>query len=109
MPLSFDDDGSQATTSSEVELFTPITLDLTSWCTVNLHNLVSGDAIRIKTYVYDVNTTTIRVIYNDRVSYSHIKDDPVYYVPPLPTDNFRVTIQRVAGSDRTVTWRRGSY
>ena len=109
MALSFDADGSQATTASEVQLFAAQTSNLTYWCKVNLHNMVSGDVIRIKTYVNDSNASTARVLYDDRVSFSHAKDEPVYYIPPTPTDSFRVTIQRVSGSDRTVTWRRGSY
>lgn len=109
MVLSFDADGSLLTTASEQDLFVAQTSDLTYWCKVNLHNLVSGDAVRIKTYVNDSNATTPRIIYNDRVSFSHINGDPVYYIPPIPTDSFKVTIQRVAGSDRTITWRRGSY
>ncbi len=109
MGLSFDADGSILADGTEQDLFTAQTTEFTYWCKVFCHNMASGDAVIIRTYVQDENALTARVLYEDRVTYSIIKDDPVYYIPPVPTDNYKVTIQQTDGTNRTYTWRRGTY
>lgn len=109
MVLSFDADGSQAVTSSETFLFVAITDERTYFCHIFCHNMTSGDVYDIRTYINDKNASTTRVEYKDRISFSDVENKPVYYIPPIPTDSFRVSIQKISGTDRTFTWRRGSF
>ena len=109
MGLSFDADGSQIADGTEQDLFAAQTTLATYWCKVSCHNMASGDVVRIRTYVKDENSATTRVLYDDRVSYSHIKTDPVYYIPPIPTNSFKVSIEQTDGTNRTFTWLRGTY
>lgn len=109
MTLSFDADGSQAVTSTETDLFTAQTTGATYWCNVYCQNMTSGDIYIIRTYVKDENAATTRVLYEDTVSFADIEDQPTYYIPPVPTNSFRVTVQKSSGTDRTFTWRRGTY
>ena len=109
MFLLFDADGSELVTDTETELFTSQTVPATYFCNVFCQNMESGDVYIIRTYIRDENTATERVLYNDQISFSLIKDKPAYYIPPIPTDSFRVTVQKISGVDRIFTWRRGTY
>lgn len=109
MVLSFDANGSQSVTSSETDLFTAVTSLKTYFCYVSCHNMASGDIFVIRTYVKDENTSTTRVLYKDIITYGLIQNQPIYFVPPVPTNSFKVTIQKLSGTDRTFTWVRGSF
>lgn len=109
MVLSFDADGSQPVDSSETFLFTAQTTLATYFCYIFCHNMAEGDVYRIRTYVKDENTSTTRVLYNDKVRFKDIDGNPVYYIPPIPTNSFRVSIQKIEGTDRTFTWVRGTF
>ena len=109
MVLSFDADGSQAVTDAEVELFAAQTDEKTYWCKVFCNDMMAGDTYIIRTYVQDENASTTRVLYEDEVTFSDIEDQPTYYIPPVPTNSFRVTMEKLSGTDRTFTWRRGTY
>ncbi len=109
MVLSFDADGSQAVTSSETFLFAAITTTSAFFCYVHCHNMAAGDEYIIRTYVKDENAATTRILYEDTVRFIDIEDEPTYYIPPVPTESFRVSIQKVAGTDRTFTWQRGTF
>jgi len=109
MVLSFDADGSQAITSTETFLFGEQTTEATYFCYVHLNTMASGDVYIIRTYVEDGNASVPRVIYEDTISFSDIDGQPTYYIPPLPTQTFRVSIQKTSGTDRTFTWQRGTF
>jgi len=95
-------DGTQSTTASEVNLF-----DLTAneefaaW--IFLHNMTASETFRIKVYVKDQSAGSMRQ-YNS-VDYTGVQASPALYIPPVLTKQFRVTIQRTAGSDRQVNWQ----
>lgn len=109
MVLNFDADGSKDVTSTETFLFAEQTDEKTYFAYVHCHNMADGDVYRIRTYVKDANASTTRVIYNDKVRFKDIDGKPTYYIPPLPTQSFRVSVQKIDGNDRTFTWQRGSF
>lgn len=109
MVLTFDEDGSTSVDSSETFLFVAQTDTETYFCYIFCHNMAAGDVYRIRTYVKDENASTTRVVYNDLVKFKKIEDKPVYYIAPLPTNSFRVSIQKIEGVDRTFTWVRGTF
>ena len=109
MVLSFDADGSQLVTDAETDLFAAQTDPKTYWCKVFCNNMADGDIYIIRTYVQDENALTTRVLNEDTVHFADIKNQPTYYIPPVPTNSFRVTVQKSSGTDRTFTWRRGTY
>jgi len=96
-------DGSQASTASEANLF-DITADkhFAMWLHTNL--MVSGDTLQIRVYVKDENGSAMRK-YID-TSLSDAQSDPSFFIPFVPTKQYRVSIQRTAGTDRTYTWQR---
>jgi hypothetical protein len=68
------------------------------------HNMTTSETVRIKVYVFDSNTSTLR-IYEDQ-TISGVQAKPAYYIPWIPAREFKVTIQRTAGSDKAYSWLR---
>ena len=68
------------------------------------HNMQAGDTVVIRTKTLDANTSTVRTY--DTTTLSGVQSDPAYYIPFLAAKQYRVTIQRTAGTDRSYTWLR---
>lgn len=66
--------------------------------------MASGDTYVIKVYVKDQNGATMRIA--KTATLSGAQTDPAAYLPFVPTKQYKVTIQRTAGSNRTFTWQR---
>jgi len=109
MVLSFDADGSQAVTTAETFLFVAQTTPATYFCYVHTNAMAAGDVYIIRTIVQDANASVTRVLYEDTIKFSDIDGQPTYYIPPIPTQSFRVSIQKITGTDRTFTWQRGTF
>jgi len=72
--------------------------------TIFTHNMLAGDEVEIKIYKKDSNAVVMRVYRT-----SSIKDaqsDPAFFIPFLPSAQYRVTIKRILGTDRAYTWNR---
>jgi len=95
--------GSITTTAVEQNLF-----DITALkhfaTTIFTHNMVAGDKVEIKVYKLDVNSAVMRS-YRTK-SLKDVQSDPATFIPFLPTSQYRITIKRIAGVDRTFTWVR---
>jgi len=102
MVLTFSN-GTITTTASEQNLF-DITADSHFATWVFTHNLQAADTVVLKVYVYDENGTTMRLYETETIS--GVQADPSIFIPFIPTKQYRVSIQRTAGSDRAVTWQR---
>ena len=102
MALSFVD-GNVTTDGTEQNLF-DITADnhFATW--IFTHNMASGDSVTIKVYVYDNNATTLRLY--ESVTLTDAQSIPAMFIPFIPTKEYKVSIQRVAGTDRNYTWQR---
>ena len=95
--------GNITTTGAEQDLFDITALrHYATW--VNLHNLLNGDSVQIRVYILDPNASLQRK-YID-VLISDAQSTPAFYIPWVPTGRYRVTIQRISGTDRNITWCR---
>lgn len=102
MVITFSD-GIITTTTSEQNIF-DVTADEHFAAWIFTHNMQAGDTVVIKIKTLDANTSTIRQY--DTVSLSGVQASPSYFIPWLPCKQYRVTIQRTAGTDRAFTWLR---
>lgn len=102
MVLTFSN-GTITTTASEQNLF-DVTGDKYYATHIFLHNMTGTETFVIKVYVYDTNGTTYRLYQTETLTGS--QSDPCVFIPFLPTPQYKVSIQRTAGTDRAVTWLR---
>lgn len=102
MALTFTD-GTITTSASEQNLF-DVTADAHYATHIFLHNMTASETFVIKVYVKDQNATTMRLYHTGTLT--GVQSDPAYFIPFLPTKQYRVSIQRTAGTDRAVTWQR---
>lgn len=103
MGLTFTD-GSQASTTSEADLF-DITLDAHFATWIFTHNMASGDILVIRVYTQDTNASATMRLF-DAFTLQGAQTKPAYFIPFLATKQYKVTIQRTGGTDRTYTWQR---
>lgn len=95
-------DGTQATTTSEANLF-----DLTNnaefaaW--IFLHNMTASETFVIKVYVKDQSSAAMRLYGTETLT--GVQSEPALYISPILTKQFRVTIQKTAGTNRDVNWQ----
>ena len=68
-----------------------------------LHNMTSTETFRIRVYVKDQNAGSMRTHIDETISGA--QDPPSFYVPPVLTKEFKVTIIKTAGTNRAVTWQ----
>lgn len=98
-----DFNGNITTSVLEQTIFDIIGLKhYSSW--IHLHNLQAGDSIQIRLYVLDPNTPLIRK-YLD-VLVADLQTTPAFYIPWTPSRQYRLTVQRISGIDRNITWSR---
>jgi hypothetical protein len=95
--------GNVTTDGSEQNLF-DITSDSHFATWIFTHNMQSGDAVTIRVYVYDENTTTLRLY--DLQGLVGVQSSPAIFIPFLPSRRYKVSIQRTAGTDRLYSWQR---
>ncbi len=97
-------DGNLVTNTSEQDLFDITALrHYATW--IYLNNLVGGDSVQIRVYVQDPNDSNAMKRYID-VLISDDQSNPSFYIPWVPVEQYRVTIQRITGTDKSVTWCR---
>lgn len=107
MTLTFPANGATATTASEATLNEITSDDDAYWgAMVIVPAAFTGtDSAIIKFYTYDINAATItgKIQYPKTITGSQAAA-PVIYIPLVPCKRYRLTIQRLAGTDRTFTW-----
>ncbi len=104
MTLIFTD-GTITTSASEQNLFDTTTdRHFATW--LFFHNQQSGDVFTVKVYVKDQNGATMRIYENRSIAFSDVSGNPAVFIPPVPTKQYKVSIQRTSGVDRAVTWQR---
>ena len=98
-------DGTITTSASEQDLF-----DITAggpkyFTTIVFTNAMTAtETFVFKVYVYDTNATTYRVF--QTITLTGAQTDPAGYLPTLLSSQYKVSVQRTAGTDRAVTWKR---
>lgn len=68
------------------------------------HNMAANDSITIRVYLLDEEGTTMRKI--ETLILEHAQSDPIWFYPFLPAQQYKVSIQRTAGTDRSYNWTR---
>jgi hypothetical protein len=96
-------DGTITTTASEANLF-DITGDAHYSTWLFLNAMTGTETFVIKVYVKDQNGATMRVAESETLT--GVQDPVSVFIPFLPTKQYKVTIQRTAGTDRAVAWQR---
>jgi len=97
-------DGSQAVTDTETNLFDLDAADLFYAVWIDLTPILAADTFVIKVYVDEANAGTERTYLDETMV--GVQDPSMIYIPPIPADHIRVTMQRTAGTNRTFEWRR---
>lgn len=98
-------DGSQLVIDSETNLFDESgTLQhYATW--IFLNPMVAADTYRIRVYVQDkLSAGTERKFVDETLI--GVQDPVGFYIPYIPTDKYRVSMIRTAGTNRTFLWRR---
>lgn len=95
-------DGTITTDATEQNLF-DITGNAHYFTYIFLHNMQSGDTITLKVYIKDINGNAMRLIKSTSVSNAQTESG---FFSFLPATQYKVTIQRTAGTDRAYTWER---
>jgi hypothetical protein len=104
MPIS-SANGTITTSVSEQTLY-DITAEKQYATWLFFHNMTGTDIMAVKVYVKDDNAAVLRIYENRNVAVADVTGNPAIYIPPVITSEYKVTIQRTAGSDRAVTWKR---
>ncbi len=101
-------DGTSATVSTvEITLFDLDTADLTYATYIDMNVMVAADQFRIRVYLDDAQSGTERTYLDETLL--GVQDPPIIYIPPLPTDHYKITMLKVAGTDRVFKWRRAEF
>jgi len=97
-------DGNVTTNATEQNLFDITALrHFATW--VYLDKLGTGDSVQIRVSILDPNDANQTKRYID-VLVSDAQANPAFYIPWVPTGQYIVSIQKVTGTDRVVTWCR---
>ncbi len=102
MVLGLAGDGNQTTDGAENILFTQSALNHYG-AYIYTQNMQSGDTISIRVTVLDSDTPALRK-YLD-VEISGVQVSPAVFIPFIPTGQYRISIQRLAGVDRNYPWQ----
>lgn len=65
-------------------------------------NLQAGDSVTVRCYIWDANSAAFQVW--QTVPITGATTDDALYFPPIPTHEYKITIQRTAGIDRAFPW-----
>lgn len=99
-------DGTILADGTEQDLFSINALNVYA-CTIYLHNMAANDRLIIRTYVFDENAVTFRLY--DTVIKANVQDNPAWYSPPMPTLQYKVSIEQTDGTNRNYTWVRHEF
>ena len=104
MVLTEGANGSIVADGTEQNLFASQTVlkHYVTWLFVN--NMVDGDELTVRTFVNDVNAS-LEKIYEEQIIFDS-QSEVAVFLPFVPTDSYRVTIQQGVGPFKTFTWVR---
>ena len=103
MPLT-EDHGNLVTDGTEQNLFSSQTT-LAHYATwVFTQAMVAADVIVITIYVNDEEGSAERIY--DTVTISGVQTKPAVFIPFVPTNSYRVTVERTSVAALTINWTR---
>ena len=91
------------TTASEANLF-DVTANAHYATYLFTNNMQNGDTVVVKWYVKDVEGATMRLF--ESVTLENAQTLPSFFISFLQATQYKVTIQRLAGTDRAFNWLR---
>lgn len=103
-PIITESHGVQSTTSSEANLFELTTGTKYYETFINLKNMTASETFVIRTYIWDEQLAEYMSI--DKQTKSNVQDPVAMMIDMRCGTRYKVTIQRTAGSDKSVTWIR---
>lgn len=76
---------------------------------IHLDNMASGDTVVIRTYKWEPNGSTYSLYEEKTVKYNDLKgnestDQPAVFLPFIPAEKYKVTIEQTAGTLRQYPW-----
>lgn len=102
MVLGLAGDGNQTTNGSVQQLFNQSSVNHYG-AYIYTNNMQSGDELGITVFVLDSDGVAIRK-YLD-VKLTGVQVSPAVFIPFIPTGQYQLKIQRLAGADRNYTWQ----
>ena len=103
MALTFTP-GTVMTITSEADIFTPITTPA-GYYGLHIHtqNMTGTETFVIKVYTWDSNATAQFRLF-DTVTLTGDQTNDANFVPMIPTERYKVTVQKTAGTDRVLNY-----
>lgn len=102
-------DGSTAVSTSEIDLFTPVVGDNTYGCKIYLNPMDVGDQYVFRLYDYDGTSASYKGYIVIPKFGKQPTDELVLFFAPIFAHRYKLTAQKVSGTDRTFNWSRGVY
>ena len=102
MAITFTD--GTITTSTSEDTINDITGDAIYAFWLFAHNMTASETFVVNIYAKDQNGGTMRLYLTETLT--GVQSSPAFYLAPLVTKQFKVTIQKTAGTNRAVTWQR---
>jgi len=98
--------GTPIITGSTADLFVPQTVlkHYSTWIFFN--NLQNGDSFEIVIFVNDPNIAASERIYDRFTVNDSQANKPGVFIPYITTDSYRITAQKLFGTDRELRWVR---
>ena len=94
--------GSTAVTTTETDLFGVVTSDSYHSANVNLDVILSGDVYVFRCYGWDDTAGTDELCYTEVKS--GVQTESKLTFNPIAESKYRVTAQKIAGTNRTFNW-----
>lgn len=97
--------GTQATTNALAVIGAPIvgTIPFAIEAFISLHNMVAGDTFLVTEEIRDSNDVTYREL--GRTTFYDVQTSPMVWFEPKVCMGWQIKIQRIAGSNRNVTYQ----
>lgn len=102
-------DGSTTVTSVETNLFSTVTGDKSYGCKIYLDPMDVGDSYIFRVYSYDATGAVEKKGYPTPRNGKATPDDQFLYFAPIFAHRYRVTAQKISGTDRTFHWERAEF
>ena len=93
-----------AVTSTETDLFSVVTSDAYHSCSINLDVMLTGDVYVFRCYGWDDTAGTAELCYTE--TKSGVQTETILTFNPIAMSKYRVTAQKVSGTNRTFNWTR---
>lgn len=96
--------GNVTFSGTETNLFTSQTTlqHYATW--VFLNSMGASDRVTLRVYIKDQQGATERLYF--KATYQGVQGEPSVFIPYVPTNSYRVTIQRNAGTITSANWAR---